>query len=144
MLTQEQILLVKKTWRMLKGIEASVVAGAFYAKLFSDHPGLKRLFPKDMEPQYMKLMDMLNSIVARLDRLEEYAEELAAMAHRHTGYGVKPEHYKMVGNALLWTLEKGLGKDWTPAVKEAWVMAYGIIADTMINAAANNQFTVKA
>jgi hemoglobin-like flavoprotein len=28
---------------------------------------------------------------------------------RHTGYGVKPDHYRLVGNALLWTLEKGLG-----------------------------------
>ena len=122
---------------MLKGIEASVVAGAFYAKLFSTYPGLKRLFPKDMEPQYIKLMDMLTSIVSRLDRLEEYRGELSAMAHRHVGYGVKPEHYKMVGEALLWTLEKGLGKDWTPLVKEAWQKAYGIIADSMIQASTN-------
>ena len=71
----------------------------------------------------------------RLDRLEEYAGEISTMAQRHTGYGVKPDHYKMVGNALLWTLEKGLGKDWTPAVKESWTKAYGIIADTMIHAA---------
>ena len=122
---------------MLKGIEASVVAGAFYATLFSDHPGLKRLFPKDMEPQYMKLMDMLNAMVSRLDRLDEYEEEISSMAHRHTGYGIKDEHYGMVGKALLWTLEKGLGKDWTPAVRDAWTEAYRIIAQKMIMAAGN-------
>jgi hemoglobin-like flavoprotein len=132
MLTVEQILLVKKTWRMLKGIEASVVAGVFYAKLFSDHPGLKRLFPKDMEPQYVKLMDMLNTIVLRLDRLEDHAGELAEMAHRHAGYGTKPEHYKMVGSALLWTLEKGLGKDWTPDVAKAWEICYFKLSELMI------------
>lgn len=121
---------------MLKGIEASVIAGAFYAKLFAENPGLKKLFPKDMEPQYVKLMDMLNAIVIRLDRLDEYGKELAEMAERHVGYGVKTEHYKMVGNALLWTLNKGLGKDWTPPVSDAWTKAYATITETMLQAAA--------
>jgi nitric oxide dioxygenase len=143
MLSEEQILLIKRTWRMLKGIEASVVAGAFYAKLFSEHPGLKRLFPKDMEPQYIKLMDMLNAIVLKLDRLDQYAEELATMAQRHAGYGVKTEHYKMVGNALLWTLEKGLGKDWTPPVREAWKEAYRIISETMIESSSGKPVMAK-
>ncbi len=92
------------------------------------------MFPRDMEPQYVKLMDMLSAIVARLDRLEELSEEIAAMAERHVGYGVKPEHYKLVGEALLWTLEKGLGTDWTPTVKAAWTEAYTVLSDTMIKA----------
>ena len=54
------------------------------------------------------------------------------MAQRHVGYGVKPAHYKLVGNALLWTLEKGLGDDWTQDVKAAWTACYTILADTMI------------
>jgi nitric oxide dioxygenase len=134
MLTMEQILLVKKTWRMLRGIDPSIVTGAFYAKLFSDHPGLRKMFPKDMEPQYVKLMDMLNAVVARLDKLDELTDEIAAMAERHIGYGVKPNHYKMVGEALLWTIEKGLGKDWTEPVKDAWTEAFTILSKTMINA----------
>jgi len=116
----EQILLVKKTWRMLRGIDPSIVTGAFYTKLFSDHPGLRKMFPKDMEPQYVKLMDMLNAIVAMLDKLDELTDEIAAMAERHIGYGVKNNHYKHVGDALLHTIEKGLGNDWNPAVKAAW------------------------
>jgi len=36
--------------------------------------------------------------------------------------------------ALLWTLDKGLGKDWTKDVEDAWVACYTILADTMINA----------
>ncbi len=134
MLTEEQILLVKKTWRLLRGIDPSIVAGAFYAKLFTSHPAIKKMFPKDMEPQYVKLIDMLSAVVSRLDRLDELTDEIAAMAERHVGYGVKPEHYKLVGEALLWTLEKGLGNDWTPAVKAAWTEAYTVLADTMINA----------
>jgi hemoglobin-like flavoprotein len=134
MLTVEQIWLVKKTWRMLRGIDPSIVTGAFYAKLFSDHPGLRKMFPKDMEPQYVKLMDMLNAVVARLDKLDELSEDIAAMADRHIGYGVKNNHYKLVGDALLWTLEKGLGNDWTPPVKAAWTEAYCVLSEAMINA----------
>jgi hemoglobin-like flavoprotein len=134
MLSGDQILLVKKTWRMLRGIDPSIVAGAFYARLFTSHPGIKKLFPKDMEPQYVKLIDMLSAVVSRLERLDELTKEIEAMAERHAGYGVKPDHYRIVGDALLWTLEKGLGNDWNPAVKAAWTEAYTVLADTMINA----------
>jgi nitric oxide dioxygenase len=96
-----------------------------------------------MEPQYIKLMDMLNAIVLKLDRLDQYAEELAAMAQRHTGYGVKTEHYKMVGIALLWTLEKGLGKDWTLPVRESWMEAYRIISETMIESSSGAPMMAK-
>ena len=71
MFTMQQILLVKKIWRMLRRIDPSIVTGAFSAKLFSDHPGLRKMFQKDMEPQYVKLMDMLNAEVARLYKLDE-------------------------------------------------------------------------
>lgn len=119
---------------MLRGIDPSVVAGTFYARLFTDYPAIKKMFPKDMEAQYVKLIDMLNYVVARLDRPDELTENIAAMAERHVGYGVKPGHYKLVGDALLWTLEKGLGNDWNPAVKDAWTEAYTLLADAMINA----------
>jgi hemoglobin-like flavoprotein len=76
---------------------------------------------------------MLNAIVIRLDRLDELTEEIAAMAQRHLEYGVRPAHYKLVGTALLWTLQKGLADDWTAEVKTAWVTCYNILAVTMIN-----------
>jgi hemoglobin-like flavoprotein len=91
------------------------------------------MFPKDMEQQYKKLIEMLNGIVIRLDRLDELTEEIAAMAQRHVQYGVRPAHYKLVGKALLWTLQKGLGNDWNDDVKTAWTTCYTILADTMIN-----------
>ena len=37
------------------------------------------------------------------------------------------EHYPVVGGALLWTLEKGLGEAWTPEVAAAWTAAYGTL-----------------
>ena len=90
------------------------------------------MFPDSMEKQYLKLTDMLGIIVARLDRLESLAEDILELAKRHVGYGVKTEHYKLVGDALIWTLQQGFGKDWTPELKEAWVNCYGVLASLMI------------
>lgn len=119
---------------MIRQVDPVLVGDLFYSKLFADTPSLRHMFPKKMDEQYRKLIDMLNIVVARLERLDELNEEITEMANRHVGYGVRPAHYKMVGTALLWTLQHGLGKDWTPEVKEAWVKCYTTLADTMINA----------
>ena len=82
----------------------------------------RKLYLGNLPPNItsQQLMDMLNAIVAMLDKLDELTDEIAAMAERHIGYGVKNNHYKHVGDALLHTIEKGLGNDWNPAVKAAW------------------------
>lgn len=130
----EQIKLVKQSWRLFRNIEPAIVGDLFYSKLFAENPSLKKMFPKDMTQQYNKLIDMITVIVIRLDHLELLTEDITAMAQRHKGYGVKPEHYQLVGGALLWTLEKGLGKDWTPQVKDAWVTCYNLLSSIMITA----------
>ncbi len=133
-MTTRQILLVKSTWKLFRNMDPVVVGDAFYSKLFSQHPSLRKMFPSEMSKQYQKLMDMLTTIVSRLDRLDELSDDIAEMAQRHEGYGVKIAHYKVVGDALLWTLEHGLGRDWTDEVREAWQCCYKVLADTMIGA----------
>lgn len=120
---------------MFQQISPEVVGDAFYSKLFSSQPKLRSMFPKNMDEQYTKLVDMLSAIVTRLERMEEVTVEIKAMGRRHAGYGVRPAHYKLVGNALLWTLEKGLGNDWNEQVRSAWTDCYNLLADTMIQAA---------
>ncbi len=134
-MTTEQIKLIKKSWRIFKAISPGVVGDVFYTKLFTDTPSLRKLFTNDMEVQYKKLIEMLHVIVIRLDNLDEMTDAIKDMAIRHVGYGVRPAHYKLVGNALLWTLQEGLGDEWTPEVKNAWTECYSMLADTMIQAA---------
>jgi hemoglobin-like flavoprotein len=66
-----------------------------------------------------------------------------ALGARHTGYGVKDEHYAIVGAALLWTLERGLGAAFTPEVQLAWTRVYGLLAGTM-QAGAGEAITMRA
>jgi hemoglobin-like flavoprotein len=134
-MTQEQISLIKKSWRLFRQIDPHLVGGVFYDKLFSEHPSLRRMFKTSIEVQSQKLLDMLSAIVMHLDRLDELTGDIEALAIRHVHYGVKPEHYKAVGAALLWTFQQGLGVDWTEEVEEAWLTCYTHLSTTMISAA---------
>jgi hemoglobin-like flavoprotein len=129
---ESEILLVKRTWRAFRGMDPGVIGDAFYSKLFSYNPSLRKMFPGNMNQQYQKLMAMINIIIARLDNLDVLNEKISAVAHRHIQYGVRPAHYKLVGKALLWTIKQGLGSEWSPAVEAAWTKCYAILSGTMI------------
>ncbi len=132
-ITPEQVQLIKKTWKIFRAIDPAIVGDTFYSKLFAENSSLRRMFPRNMDAQYRKLMDMLNIIVAKLDSLDDLAADITAMAVRHAEYGVRPAHYKLAGDALLWTLQQGLGQDWTPAIGKAWTDCYTLVAETILN-----------
>ena len=131
-MTPQQIALVQNSWRLLRGLDPLLIGDLFYSKLFLDHPEVRSMFPKDMAGQHEKLIEKFNIIIARLDHLEDLKNDIAALARRHVGYGVRPHQSAFVGAALLWTLERGLGDDWTAAVAEAWKACYGLLSATMI------------
>jgi hemoglobin-like flavoprotein len=66
------------------------------------------------------------------------------LGRRHAAYGVRPEHYATVGEALIWTLEQGLGADFTPATRRAWTDAYASLAWAMIAAAEEDDALAQA
>jgi hemoglobin-like flavoprotein len=125
--------LVKASFRQVAPM-ADQAAALFYARLFELDPELRPLFRGDLQEQGRKLMTMLATAVAALDRLETIVPAVRALGARHAGYGVTEEHYATVGAALLWTLEKGLGAEFTPAVRDAWTSVYSLLANTMIEA----------
>jgi len=111
-------------------------AGAlFYGRLFEIAPGVRSLFTGSMEEQARKLMLTLATVVKGLDRMDTIMPALQALAVRHVKYGALPEHYPVVGEALIWTLEQGLGEAFTPEIRASWVTAYGTLSGAMIEAA---------
>ena len=98
-------------------------------RLFTLDPALRPMFKGDMRQQGQMLMGMIGSAVQGLSDLERLAPVVRQLGARHVRYGVRTEHYTVVGSALLWTLEQGLGARFTPAVREAWASAYGLLAD---------------
>lgn len=128
-----EIALVKNSFRQVVPI-ADQAAALFYARLFELDPSLRRLFRGDMTEQGRKLMAMIAAAVAALEKLDTLVPAVRALGARHGGYGVTEDHYATVGAALLWTLEKGLGPEFTPEVRAAWVSVYSLLANTMIEA----------
>ena len=133
-MTNKQIDLVKSSWAMVATIDPVTVGGLFYNRLFEIAPQLKHMFRNPMPEQSKKLLAMINYVISKLDKLEGILDEVAKLARRHISYGVKPDHYTIVGEALLWTLEKGLAENWNSEVKEAWINCYEILSSAMINA----------
>jgi hemoglobin-like flavoprotein len=134
-----QAALVQASFTKVQPI-AVVAAELFYGRLFELDPNLKPLFRGDMTEQGHKLMTMLGVAVANLTKPEIVMPALVKLGQNHASYGVTEAHYETVGNALLWTLEKGLGDEFTNEVKEAWVAVYTVVADTM-KAAAREHLT---
>jgi nitric oxide dioxygenase len=133
-MTPEQKHLVQSTFAKVSPI-ADQAASLFYGRLFALDPALRPLFKGDMTEQGRKLMKTIAVAVSSLDKLGDLVPAVQELGRRHVAYGVKPEHYDTVGSALLWTLEKGLGPDFTPGVKEAWTVVYGLLAGAMKEAA---------
>lgn len=120
---------------MFRLVNPVIIGDVFYAKLFYEFPQLKALFHSPGEIQSKKMIDMLNIIVGRLDNFTALDNQIKQLAVRHVQYGVQPNHYEAVGKALLWTLEQGLGIDWTEEIKLAWQNGYSDLAKAMRQAA---------
>ena len=133
-MTPEQVRLVQESFTKVAPI-SDKAAELFYGRLFEIAPQVRAMFPDDLREQKKKLMAMLGTAVAGLSHLETLVPAVQALGRRHAGYGVKAQHYASVGSALLWTLEKGLGDAFTPAVKDAWATTYIVLSTTMMNAA---------
>ena len=133
-MTPQQVQLIKQSFAKVAPI-AGQAADLFYGRLFEIAPQVRPLFKGDITAQGQKLMSTIALAVGSLDRLSELVPIVQDLGRRHAGYGVKDEHYDSVGQALLWTLDKGLGADFTPEVKEAWTAVYMVLSDTMKGAA---------
>jgi nitric oxide dioxygenase len=132
-MNESQIKLVQDSFAQVAPI-AQTAAELFYGRLFEIAPQVKPMFKSDVSVQGPKLMKMLGMAVNSLNDIPALVPVIENLAVNHIAYGVKDEHYGIVGEALIWTLGQGLGDAFTDEVKEAWLETYGLIAETMINA----------
>lgn len=139
----EQIGLVQGSFTQVTPI-ADQAADLFYARLFQLDPTLRGMFKGDMAEQKHKLIAMLTFTVNNLTQPEELLPVIQELGRRHTGYGVENRHYETLGAALLWTLEKALGEEFTPEVKATWAAVYTLLATTMQQAAAEDPSSATA
>jgi hemoglobin-like flavoprotein len=133
-MTPDQIKLVQDSFAKVGPI-SDKAAELFYGRLFEIAPQVRTMFPDDMTEQRKKLMATLAIVVQGLNNLDTILPAAGALAKRHVSYGAEAAHYPVVGQALLWTLEQGLGPSWTPDVAMAWTGAYATLSAFMISEA---------
>lgn len=131
----ETVALIQNSWEKVRPI-SEAAAKLFYDRLFELDPSSGVLFKTPIDEQGHKLMQMIDVAVSRLSRLDTLVPAIRDLGARHAGYGVEDHHYDTVGAALMWTLEQGLGEDFTPEVESAWSETYNVMADTMKGAVA--------
>ena len=133
-MNSDQVALIQHSFAKVTPVTGEAAA-LFYGRLFEIAPQVKPLFHDDMTDQGRKLMATLAVVVNGLTDLESVLRAASALAKKHVAYGVKAEHYGPFGVALLWTLERGLGTEWTSDLADAWTAAYTLLSEYMIDEA---------
>jgi hemoglobin-like flavoprotein len=130
-MTPEQARLVTTSWSSVASIADSAIA-QFYNRLFEIDPTARALFrATDMPEQRRKVIEALSLALQSVDDLKALTPTLEELGRRHQRYGVTVAHYDSVGQALLWTLQQGLGAAWTPAMAAAWTELFGQLSGVM-------------
>jgi hemoglobin-like flavoprotein len=123
--------LIQRTWARLAPT-AEHTAAIFYLRLFEIDPSARALFRNaDVTQRRKRLIQVLTVAVSSLDNLGALSKTAENFGRSHAGSGVKDSHHDSFGVALMWTLEQGLGGDWTPEVAAAWKEFYGLLSTTM-------------
>jgi hemoglobin-like flavoprotein len=133
-MTPHQIELVKLSFARIMPFQDQA-AELFYCRLFELDPSLRLMFKPDMAEQKQKLMVAIAMVVTNLETMDGLLPAIRELGRRHVTYGVRNRHYGVVGDALLWTLEIGLGSGWSKELAEAWQGAYGRVAAAMVEGA---------
>ncbi|MGC2777072.1 MAG: globin family protein [Bradyrhizobium sp.] len=111
---------------------ATDMTTTFYDRIFELAPECRPMFPADMNVLKRDFIATLAVLVGSLDQVTGLLSSTDILGRNHVRYGVRPEHYPAVGEALLWSLAKGLGPHWTDEVEQAWRKVYDVIAQRMI------------
>ena len=143
MLTEDEKRILRESWRLVAPI-MDTAGDLFYRRLFELEPAYRKLFSEDMAAQKRKLMSMLSFAVRTADWPEEkWAQDVTteddlflvvlALGRRHALlYKVPEEAFPTVREALLWTLNMGLGQAFTAEARAAWTKLYALMSATML------------
>ncbi|GJF29134.1 flavohemoprotein [Kitasatospora sp. NE20-6] len=108
----------------------------FYAHLFAHNPGVRALFPEQLDEQRDRLLAAITHLIGRLEEPERLTGYLAALGRDHRKFGAAPEHYPAVGASLIAALQQVCGHSWTVEDEKSWTEAWTVISQAMIDAAA--------
>lgn len=129
-LDAQQTDLIRSSYKMLLP-EIEKVGDEFYADLFRRDPRIAELFREDIKGQGMRFMSTISVIVDNLDTPGALQREVNLLADGHAHFGIRPEWYHVMEEALIDTFRYALGARFTNEIQLAWRAAFGQICDQM-------------
>jgi methyl-accepting chemotaxis protein len=107
----------------------------FYTRLFAAAPAVRPLFPTDLTRQKTMLLGALVLLRKSLRNLDPIVPKLRELGARHVAYGARPQHYPVVGAALIASMAVVAGSQWKPEYERAWSGAFDVVAAVMLDGA---------
>ncbi|TCS60369.1 methyl-accepting chemotaxis protein [Varunaivibrio sulfuroxidans] len=126
----EQINAVRSSFALLEE-HFDAVADGFYRRLFEIDPNLENLFKFGPQQQAQRLLSLLKSIVANLDRVDTLLPDIEELGRKHGQGDISAADYESFKESLMWTLETFLGAQFTPEARDSWETVYDTLASTM-------------
>jgi len=129
--TPEAARLIRVSWHQIS-TRRELTAVMFYGRLFELEPGLREMFhDTDFHRQRTKFIATLDLLVRFADQPDDLIREAAQLGRQHATRNLSSRNYEVAGEALLWTLDRSLGLDFTPATRAAWTELYSLVASVM-------------
>ena len=133
-ITPIQRMLVQRTFAQA-ATKADAVIEILFNRLIELDPASKPLFAGLQHSQRRKVMQTLAIIVNSLNKPDVLIPLMESLGKQHVSYGVEECHYALFGKAWLWTLEKSLGRTFTPDARESWRSVYHQLSQLAIKEA---------
>ena len=132
MLTDNEIKIIKSSAPALAEY-GEQITGRFYQILLEKNPELKNIFNMTNQKSGNQKQALAMAVYAfskYVDNLSVILGDVERIAQKHASLGIKPEHYPLVGAALLESIKEILnpGDD----VISAWASGYGVLANVFI------------
>ena len=159
--TERKRAAVQSSWAALlsaHGNDRMSIGVLIFRKLFTheEHGShVLRLFPFRNQARtlfvsaHLKLharlfVDTMTTLVANLHDLEKVERDLRSLGQRHLTYGVVlPEHFTLMGDALIATLDESDAVTLDKETRDAWIETWGFIAKEMQRGRGRNEIGIK-
>jgi len=132
-MTQLQIMLVRESWEVARK-EPLALKILFYERLFYLAPETRAVFQGVGHSKI--LIRNLQAIVDRLEVLDDSTYFIPCLADEFVPMAVRTAHYSVIGEALLWAIEKRLGGRWNQQIAGAWQTLYDTLTAVVRKVAA--------
>jgi len=140
-LSDEEMGAIKSSWEKVKSLDPTYeFTGILLFKgIFEIAPQALELFSFKDEPDLYKseklkkhAMGVMRAVEAAVMDFSGMQTALKDLGAKHVPRGILPEHYDVVGQAVIKTLEQGLGDGFTDELRDTWLKLYTNVKESMI------------